>query len=275
MLMTFTKVEEAVYFCKQLQLHKDCYHYVKKQQRRRRFLLQMTEDISYDQIVYSLQSVFHQFRLHQVIHSLVYEVYFYEKYDEIKTIFNYTVERLSDEPLMKKVFSENENFDHIVFNLLKREVCSKEELSFDTTIDIVLEEVRPFLINIIGLAIEEWKRDLRYDYFLHSVKQFINWQPLKTNILHIIQENNFVYFKENGEKYDDEELFKEINNSLIYAVGLSEIEWNLSPIIALAPKFIYIYGDDQLDAKTLTIKEIFQDRMQFLPIQLFPFYKVK
>lgn len=274
MLIAFNKVEEAVKFCKQIQLHKDCYQHVKKQKKRRQFLLQITTDISYDKIASSLQFIFNQFRLHQLIHFLIQEVYFYEKYDEIKTIFNYTVERLNDELLMKRIFSENENFDDIVFNLLKREVCSQEELSFDNTIDILLDQIRPFLINIIGLAIEEWKSDLRYEYFLHSVKKFINWQPSKTNTLHIVQKDNFVYYKETGEKYDEKELIESINKSLIYTVGLSENEWNLSPIIALAPKFIYIYGDDQLEAKTLTIKKLFQDKIQFLPKELFPFYQV-
>src|SRR5699024_4666353 len=135
MLMTFTKVEEAIYFCKQLQLHKDCYYYVKKQQKRRKFLLQIPENTEDDYVVRSLQTVFNQFSLHQAIHLLIHKVYFYEKYDEIKIIFNYTVEQLTDEQLMGKIFSETEDFDDIVFNLIKREVCSHEELSFDSTID--------------------------------------------------------------------------------------------------------------------------------------------
>jgi len=67
------------------------------------------------------------------------------------------------------------------------------------------------------------------------------------------------------------ELRTVMQNAPLYIVGLDEDEWNLAPLIAMAPKRIKIYGDLPSEPKTLTVINVFQERVDFEPIQKFPF----
>jgi len=46
-------------------------------------------------------------------------------------------------------------------------------------------------------------------------------------------------------------------------LGLHENEFNLSPLIAMSPAKIKVYGDDPDDPKIMTITNIFQERVEF------------
>lgn len=58
-------------------------------------------------------------------------------------------------------------------------------------------------------------------------------------------------------------------------IGLDENEMNLAPLIALLPSNIFIYGDDSSEARTLSIINIFQERVTFCSLNKFPFNRKK
>ncbi len=274
-MMTFNKMEEAAYFCKHLNKKNNYRENIYTQQKRRKMIVQLHGDIPVNEIVLSLQAVFHEFRFYKTIHQMIQQQYLFEKYDDIKEIIRYTSEIITNEQQMGQISGEDEKLDDMIFTLLKRGISTQENFSFDSAVSHILDEVGPILIETIGLAIDEWKKDLHYDYFFQSLRKFISWQPIKMNELHIIQEKNFIYYQEDGNRYDLQKLREVINRSLIYVVGLTDNEWNISPIIALAPKNIYIYGDDETDANVTTILNLYDKRAYFLPKQLFPFYAFK
>ena len=57
----------------------------------------------------------------------------------------------------------------------------------------------------------------------------------------------------------------------LYLVGLDANEMNLSPLIAIAPQKIYIYGDHPSEPKTLTVINVFQEKVYFKSLSHFPF----
>lgn len=61
----------------------------------------------------------------------------------------------------------------------------------------------------------------------------------------------------------------------LYLFGLDETEMNLSPLIAMAPEKVKIYGDDPAEPKTLTVINVFQEKAEFQPTREFPFYNMK
>jgi len=66
-------------------------------------------------------------------------------------------------------------------------------------------------------------------------------------------------------------LIAKMHESPLYLFGLDVTELNIAPTLALLPKKLFIYGEDENDGKTTTLLTIFEERATFLPLKKFPF----
>jgi hypothetical protein len=62
-----------------------------------------------------------------------------------------------------------------------------------------------------------------------------------------------------------------MQSEALYIFGLDENELNLAPLIAMVPEKIKIYGNDPSEAKTMTVINIFQEKVIFEHDRHFPF----
>ncbi|WP_337018057.1 sporulation protein YtxC, partial [Oceanobacillus massiliensis] len=90
-------------------------------------------------------------------------------------------------------------------------------------------------------------------------------------VIHILQGNTFTFYKQNGKRLSNIELRVMMKKEPLYIVGLHDNEFNLAPLIAMAPEKLKIYGDDPSEPKTLTVINVFQEKVDFEPISNFPF----
>src|SRR5690625_5756514 len=79
--------------------------------------------------------------------------------------------------------------------------------------------------------------------------------------VHVVQGMNFSFFRSNGKQFSTMELRHLMYQEPLYLVGLDENEMNLAPLIAIAPQKIYIYGDNPSEPKTLTVINVFQEKV--------------
>ena len=121
------------------------------------------------------------------------------------------------------------------------------------------------------VGIDELKREEEYQSFVDSVRHYIMRRKAKIDVLHIIQGENFTFYNARGKKYTEAQLQQLMQKEPLYLLGLDEYEQNLSPVITLLPKKIYIYGNHPSEAKTLALINLFEERVQFRPLEKFPF----
>lgn len=214
----------------------------------------------------ALVAVYHSFHLSQRLKQIIKKNYYYTDRIEIERIIE-QVYVLLDDPrneLSKKI---KESLQNLFYERAKNEYS----LYFNSMIHFQLSALQEYLIDVVGLAIDEFKREESHQEFIHNVRNFMRKKQSNFKEIHIIQGKEFTFYKESGKKLTKTDIRRLLQEEPLYILGLTTSEYNLSPLIAMAPKQIFIYGTDPFEGKTQSIMNIFQDRVTFKNIQEFPF----
>ncbi|MBM7571960.1 sporulation protein YtxC [Aquibacillus albus] len=204
--------------------------------------------------------------------EVITKVYYFSNKDEIQRIVDITHSIISGEDVeLVQFIKKNKPRDTLlqIFELGSRE----DIIHFNSIVNFRMQLFQSELIEVVGLAIDEFKREEEYQSFVHSLREYIAKRKTKVSIVHLLQGDNFIFYKSNGEVYTTMELKSLISKEPLYIVGLDQDEVNLTPLLAMAPEKIIIYGDSPSEAKTLTVLNIFQEKVCLKPMKSFPFEK--
>lgn len=136
--------------------------------------------------------------------------------------------------------------------------------SFDANAGWVIDEM-------IGRAIDEKKQEEVYQTLLQTLREHARKPTYKLDILHVIQGDSFQFYRSDGKRLRAKQLQQAIIAADILPMGFDETELNLTPILALAPRRIYLYGDDPSEKKTVALHNIFEERVSYRKMEEFPF----
>lgn len=272
----FTSNKEVISFCEQL------FHYNKKIELHWRTneewgnelkieYVQSDNDLV-DSVVKSMVDVFVTHRLSTMIKEITEEYYYYSDLDEIEKILDLTHWLLAGED-EESVQVRNQKDDpmQLLYSLMVTNVKNTSPIHFDSIINFRLKVFKDYLIHLVGLAIDEYKREEEHQEFVNMLREYIAKKEPSYNIVHILQGNSFSFYKANGKPFSRMELRMLMQREPLYIVGLDEDELNLAPLVAMSPKKIKIYGDHPSEPKTLTVINVFQERVDFEPSHKFPF----
>src|SRR5699024_893132 len=202
-----------------------------------------------------------------------------------------------------KIIRGEANPYSLLHSLFKTNIEDAKTIHFDSIINFRLNVFKDHLIYLVGLAIDEYKREEEHQTFINMLRDYItNKEPIYHTV-YVLQGTPFSFFKQNGKTFSRMELKKLMKSEtlyivglddnewnlgpliararnqiyimllyLLFIVGLDENEWNLAPLIAMAPKQIYIYVDHPSEPKTSTVINIFQEKVIFQPYNIFPFF---
>lgn len=218
--------------------------------------------------------VFKTHRLSQMIHTIIKQKYYYSNKDEIERIYELTHMLLNEQDKSWLLLENREEPQQMLFRLFLNNIAQRTTIHFDSIVNFGIQSFKELLTNYVGLAIDEFKREEEHQNYIHMLREFIRKRKTKVTEIHLLQGTPFTFFKANGKPYTPFELRKIMCAEPLYSVGLDENEMNLAPLIALLPKKIYIYGDHPSEARTLTIINVFQERVKFRPYAHFPFAKI-
>ncbi|WP_226036553.1 sporulation protein YtxC [Aquibacillus saliphilus] len=213
------------------------------------------------------------FIFHREMNWIKYTIkhcFYYQNKEEILRIIELT---------QSIIVGGNSNFSEIAKNNKPRtvllnlfETYSNELIiHFDSIINFRFQSYRNDLIDVVGLAIDEFKREEEYQTFVESLRKFIMIKEPKYSTVHVTQGHDFTFYRSDGSPFSTLELKTIINGAPLYIVGLDEEELNLTPLLAMIPEEIIIYGNHPSEAKTLTIINIFQEKVKFKPLKSFPY----
>lgn len=222
-------------------------------------------------IAKSMVDVFMTHRLGGMIRHIIEDFYYYTNRDEMERILDITHWIFTGEDDDSLLVRNNKDPLQLLHSLFVSNIKNTTVIHFDSIVKFRLKVFRDQLIHYVGLAIDEFKREEDHQEFVNLLREYISKKEPSYNIIHILQGRTFSFYKQNGKKFTRLELRMLMQKEPLYIVGLDENEWNLAPLIAMAPSKIKIYGDYPSEPKTLTVINVFQEKVDFEPFNSFPF----
>lgn len=224
-----------------------------------------------ESIAKSMVEVFVTHRLTNMINGIIKDYYYYTNMDEIERILDITHWIFSGDDADSVNVRKNKDPSQLLQSLFIANIKNTETIHFDSVVKFQFKVFKDQLIYFVGLAIDEFKREEDHQAFVDMLREYIVKREPSYNTVHIMQGNQFSFYKTNGKRFTKLELRMLMQKEPLYIVGLDADELNLAPLIAMAPKKIKIYGDHPSEPKTLTVINVFQERVEFQPVSSFPF----
>lgn len=271
MLEVYFKFEkEVISFCenlfrynKQIELnwktHKDWGNQLQ-------FKAEILNDSTIESMARAMVDVYVTHRLFNTLKAIIRNDYYYSNTDEIEKILDLT------HWIYKEAELKNNLKPHqLLLSLFMKHIKNTSPIHFDSIVQFRLNSFRNLLLDYVGLAIDEFKQEEDHQAFIDMLRKYIAKKEPTYHEIHILQGKNFTFFKSSGKRFSTLELRSLMHEEPLYIVGLDIEELNLAPLIAIAPKKINIYGDNPSEPKTLTVINVFQERVTFEPFSRFPF----
>lgn len=215
-----------------------------------------------------MQAFIHVFITHYlpvILEKIIRRHFYYTDEEEVQrivTIANSLFEQemvniSNDNPFLKKLFYP--------------QLLEMDTIYFHSFLAFRVQSCQEVFIELIGKAIDEFKMEEDHQTFIEAVRKFAASQGAKMPQIHVVQGDPFTFFTESGNKLTYRELHTMMQAEPLYIVGLDENEMNLAPLLAMSPEKIFIYGENPSEAKTLTVINIFLEKVTFKPLSHFPF----
>jgi len=271
----FESDKEAISFCEHLfQLNKKIeLHWKTTEEWGNHLHLDHHESASHfmETIAKAMVGVFVTHRLTGMINSIIKHNYYYTNSDEIERIMDLSHWIFAGDDEDSQIVRKNKDPSQLLYTLFLANIKNSGILHFDSIINFQMKVFKEQLIHYVGLAIDEFKREEDHQAFIDMLRSYIIKRKPLFKTIHILQGDSFSFFKPDGKPFSRMELRMLMQQEPLYIVGLDVDELNLSPLIAMAPDEIKLFGDDPSDPKTLTVINIFQERVEFKPFSSFPF----
>lgn len=271
----FESDKEAISFCENLfQLNKEIELHWKTTKAWGNYLQleHRTPGTNFmETVARAMSGVFVAHRLTNMINSIIRRNYYYSNADEIERIMDLSHWICTGDDEDSQMVRNNKDSSKLLFSLFLEHINQSSTIHFDSLVSFQLKPFKEQIINYVGLAIDEFKREEEHQAFIDSLRGYIKNRQSTLNTIYILQGEAFTFFSSDGKPLSRMELLILMQKEPLYIVGLDTEEMNLSPLIAMAPEKIKIYGDNPADPKTLTVINIFQERATFESISRFPF----
>ncbi|MGY0693110.1 putative sporulation protein YtxC [Virgibacillus sp. FSP13] len=226
---------------------------------------------SIETIAKAMADVFLIHRLQAMIKHIIEDYYYYKSTDEIERIMELTHWIFSGEDDDSLQVRKNKDPSKLLNSLFIANIKNTTTIHYDSIVKFRLKVFKDQLVHYVGLAIDEFKREEDHQAFVNMLREYIAKKESAHNVVHVLQGSTFSFFRANGKPFSQMELRTLMQKEPLYIVGLDENELNLAPLIAMAPRKIKIYGDHPSEPKTLTVINVFEEKVDFEPFKNFPF----
>lgn len=209
--------------------------------------------------------------LFKAIEEIIQSVYYYTNEAEINRILQISDDMLKrEDDAIPQGVSAGQLEDELQ-RIFIRQLRKTKVFYFDSIIKFCLDPVRKKLIELVGIAIDDFKREEEQQNYLQTLRQYIDQRESTYYTIHLLQNKPFKFYTQGGEQINKELCKKLAKQIPLRLFSLEQHDLTLGPLIAISPKSIYIYGEFLSEPMTLTIMNIFQERVKFKPLKDFPF----
>lgn len=265
----FKKNEEVTYFCDRLYHLTNEIHVqweTNKDWGNRLYVRILTDEMK-TAVAKALAHVFITYHLTDYLKKILRHTYYYTNDEELKRMTHLSETMLLDDEILLK----NKRLIDWLEDIFLEQINENNALHFHSVIQFRFTHLKYLLEQIVGLAIDDYKREEEHQAFIHTLREYMNRKKTGDKCVHVLQGDPFSFFSSDGERLTSKDLIQIMKQEPLYIVGLDGNEMNLAPLIAIAPNKIYIYGEDPSEPKTMTVINVFQEKVMFLPLSEFPF----
>lgn len=136
--------------------------------------------------------------------------------------------------------------------------------SFDSFVIFRLKAFIAKLLKYIELSIDEYKMEQEYQVFIHSLRNSLSKKAAKVNHIHVLVDLEIQFFDTEYREIPQQELMMLYEQRNLASSPYYIDPYSLGPLLAIAPKTIYLYTEDRELPIVRTILNIFEERVQLL-----------
>lgn len=228
-------------------------------------------EIIFQSIAESLVNVYIKFRLRKVINEIIQDTYYFSDRHEIEQIHEFAEWIVTGKDEDSKLLRKNKHPIQLLRAIFLMHIRNAHTVHFDSIVQFGMKAFKEDLIHYVGLAIDEFKREEEHQSFVNMLREYIIKKEPLLPLIHVVEGRTFRYFNVAGRPFSKIELRTLMSKAPLYLFGFHEEEWNLAPLIAMAPERINLYVDDPSNPKTQAVINVFQERVVLKSIQEFPY----
>lgn len=229
-----------------------------------------SEEIEKESVARTCTKLFIKNKESHYIQDILRKKFLFSNSEEIAKITEITHAILDkDNPYYEEKIHDHQLRDTLMTIFLMH--LNEEEIHYNSIVHFRLHHYLDELTEVVGFAIDEYKREEDYQSFVHTLREFVKNREPTHEIIHVIQNEPLQFYQDNGIQITQEEMSRMKQEFPLFMLGLPDDDWNISPLIVLSPNKIYMYGENINAPYTHSIMNIFQERIEFLPLEYFPF----
>lgn len=226
-----------------------------------------------DQAFYEIKKQFYHFILHtkcdEWFRSIITDQFYYSDEEEIQQILEIIHSILEGERKELAEFvkdrEEKNLLKHAIHQVMKKEIA----FSFDSFVTFRLREFFSRLEKYVELSIDEYKLEQEYQMFIQTLRNFISTRSAMLRCLHILIDDDVMFFDEKFTEIKRMQLTKMIDRKLLINHPVYVDSTTIAPLLSIAPKSIYLYSKEPEQPLIRTIRNIFEERVLIESISLF------
>jgi putative sporulation protein YtxC len=232
----------------------------------------LTEALT-DKAFEKIKKLFYDYILHTKcddwFRSIITEQFCYSDEEEIQQILDIIHSILEGERKELADFikdAEEKNLlKHAIHHVMKKNIS----FSFDSFVKFRLREFCTRLEKYVELSIDEYKMEQEYQMFIHTLRDFISTRSALVNCLHILIDDDIMFFDEQFTEIKRMQLTKMIDRKLLFNHPVYVDSTTIAPLLSIAPECIYLYSKEPEQPLIRTIRNIFEERVLIESISAF------
>ncbi len=230
----------------------------------RNIVVIMTNELP-DDCFFELKKMFFdyilQIKCEDWFRALITEQYFYTDEEEIRQILDIIHSILEGEREDIAMFIKDIDIKavlkHAVNHIMKKTIS----FSFDSFVKFSLRPFKDKLEKYVEISIDEYKMEQEYQVFIQTLREFISNRSPRLNSLHLLFDEEVIFFDEQFLEIKRIELIKMIDRKLLFNHPVYVDSTTIAPLLSIAPQAIYVYSREQDQPLIRTIRNIFEEKV--------------
>lgn len=234
----------------------------------RHILKIMEEQFSKDEMSY-IRKAFYEFVINikrdDWFRGILEENYYFKDPEEQRHVMDIIYSILDGERKDLEIFLEKTSQEQRVMEAINQVFQGNISLSFDSFVKFRL---RPYLMDLesyVKISIDEYKMEQEYQIFVQTLREFLQERPPKMECLHLLLDEEIIFYNEDLNEIKRGELIKMIDRKLLSNHPVYVDSASIAPLLSIAPVNIYLYTKNREEALVRTITNIFEERVTILP----------
>ncbi|MGG5739265.1 MULTISPECIES: putative sporulation protein YtxC [Bacillus] len=196
------------------------------------------------------------------IHTILKEKFFYEEQEECHQILHMAQEILKERRKGVARDLTRHKFETYIMSSLNDWLCDPLSFSFSSYVRFRLRTYREMVARLAEVAIDEYKMEQEYQMFIETLRQQVSSRKSRLSCVHLIFDESFIFYDDKGRRLKQERLVQYIDEELLKQKDVYIDTKVIAPLLSISPKKIYLYTKEQDHNMIITLRNVFQERVQ-------------